>query len=96
MRVCPGSEQRNIQPLIDALEPILRRRLIGLPEGSPSPNASSYSGGVIDKAPERPCVLEIASGSGEHLKGFAEAFQEYDWVGSERELHDSGLTVRLF
>jgi hypothetical protein len=88
-----GSAKKNTQPIIDALRPYVERssgaaipdeRAAG-PQGSdpqglgPRENSTARRGNR-----SRPKILELASGTGEHLAAYAIEWTGVDWVGSER------------
>jgi hypothetical protein len=78
-----GSAQKNTQPIIDALGPYIEKSL----DPANSQNGASERHSVT--RPERghgvrPKILELASGTGEHLAAYAMEWTGVDWVGSER------------
>jgi len=98
MRIA-GSAKKNTQPIIDALRPYVERSLTSAvpderaatgPQGS-GPQGSGSKEDSTARPLEtrrgnrsRPKIIELASGTGEHLAAYAIEWTGVDWVGSER------------
>jgi hypothetical protein len=84
-----GSAQKNTQPIIDALRPYIEKSLN--PHLAES-ESSSFEGNIATRprnrngqeGENRPKIIELASGTGEHLAAYAIEWTGVDWVGSER------------
>jgi hypothetical protein len=67
-----GSAARNVEPIIQALTPLLS----DIPASSSTPVVSASS---------RPRILELASYPYEHIAVFAKEWEDWEWWGTARD-----------
>jgi hypothetical protein len=102
-----GSAQKNTQPIIDALRPYIERSLIIPGERAatgPQGSGPQGSGSKEDSTARpletrrgnrsRPKIIELASGTGDHLAAYAIEWTGVDWVGSERRYVSESCLAR--
>lgn len=78
-----GSAKKNTQPIIDALRPYIEKSLdlANFKNEDPENHAATRP---ETRHGVRPKIIELASGTGEHLAAYAIEWTGVDWVGSER------------